>query len=165
MAGLCEGGNEPPVSKVMVFIKEPSMEDRAFDIFSPFKYNLWFSILAAVLVLYVVISSISCVYGCYGGRNVSEQYNFYSAWLYLLGSCCQQGNDKVPLTWSGRVVYLTSYLTVLIMYFAYTATFISFLNVKRFSLPFDDFKGLLEDGTYKIRMPHGSARVIPLQVI
>jgi hypothetical protein len=38
---------------------------------------------------------------------------------------------------------------------AYAATFVSFLPVQRYKLPFVDFKGLLMDGTYHIGMARG----------
>lgn len=42
---------------------------------------------------------------------------------------------------------------------AYSATFISFLAVRRHDLPFTDFSGLVADGTYKLGVLSGSARV------
>jgi hypothetical protein len=51
------------------------------------------------------------------------------------------------------------YLTAVILFVAYSATFISFLAVRRHDLPFTDFSGLVEDGTYRLGVLSGSARV------
>jgi hypothetical protein len=47
-------------------------------------------------------------------------------------------------------VYLTVYLTALILFIAYSATFISALAVSRPQLPFSTFRDLLNDGTFRI---------------
>jgi hypothetical protein len=51
------------------------------------------------------------------------------------------------------------HLTAVILFVAYSATFISFLAVHRHDLPFNDFSGLVEDGTYRLGVLSGSARV------
>jgi hypothetical protein len=47
-----------------------------------------------------------------------------------------------------------AYLTFLILFIAYSAIFISILAVDRYKLPFLDFKGLLDSGTYRLVMPN-----------
>ncbi|XP_023717063.1 uncharacterized protein LOC111869631 isoform X2 [Cryptotermes secundus] len=42
------------------------------------------------------------------------------------------------------------YVTAVIMTTSYAATFISFLAVRRYKLPFEDFEGLLKDGSYRL---------------
>ena len=64
-----------------------------------------------------------------------------------------------PGSYSSRLVYVTAYVTGLIMMAAYAATFVSFLTVQRYKLPFVDFKGLLKDGTYHIGMARGTGHV------
>jgi hypothetical protein len=51
---------------------------------------------------------------------------------------------------SCRVVYLTAYLTALVLFIAYSAIFISSLAVKRQDLPFSTFEDLLNEGTVRI---------------
>jgi hypothetical protein len=51
------------------------------------------------------------------------------------------------------------YLTAVILFVAYSAIFISFLAVRRHDLPFTDFSGLVEAGTYRMGVLSGSARV------
>jgi hypothetical protein len=74
--------------------------------------------------------------------------------------CCKfVGHDQTPKTVASRLVYLTTYLIALLLFVAYSATFISFLTVRRNDMPFNDFSGLLEDGTYNLGVLSGSARV------
>jgi hypothetical protein len=57
--------------------------------------------------------------------------------------CCPQLN-------SCRVVYLTTYLTAVILLASYSATLISFLTVRTVRLPFNDLEELLNAGTHKL---------------
>jgi hypothetical protein len=59
---------------------------------------------------------------------------------------------------------VTSYFTAVIVLVAYSATFISFLTVRRTVLPFTDFKGLLYDGTYKLGVFPDSAQMYYFEV-
>ncbi|PNF35916.1 hypothetical protein B7P43_G06976 [Cryptotermes secundus] len=66
------------------------------------------------------------------------------------------GHDTTPQFWSCRLLYLTSYLTYVILFTAYSAVFISILAVHQFAMPFLDFQGLLDIGTYRfgvVRLP------------
>ncbi|PSN36620.1 hypothetical protein C0J52_10458, partial [Blattella germanica] len=67
-------------------------------------------------------------------------------------------------TFQARLVYLISYLTATVLCVAYTAALISFLNVQKLTLPFTDFETLLEDGSYRLSAPVGSARLSYFQV-
>jgi hypothetical protein len=42
---------------------------------------------------------------------------------------------------------------------AYSATFISFLAVRRSSLPFTTFEGMLQDGTYRLAIMDNSVEL------
>ncbi|KAJ4432549.1 hypothetical protein ANN_21172 [Periplaneta americana] len=48
-------------------------------------------------------------------------------------------------------------MTATVLLLAYSATFISVLSVRKINLPFVDFKTMVLDGTYKLRMPPDSA--------
>jgi hypothetical protein len=50
------------------------------------------------------------------------------------------------------------------LYMAYCATFISYLTVQTNELPFRDFQGFLNDGTYKLGTKYGSAQKAYLKV-
>jgi hypothetical protein len=52
----------------------------------------------------------------------------------------------------------------MVLFMAYCATFISHLTLPRRELPFRDFQGLLNDGTYTFGVLHGSAHESYLKV-
>jgi hypothetical protein len=52
----------------------------------------------------------------------------------------------------------------MVLFMAYSATFISHLTVQRRELPFTDFQGFLNDGTYKLGAGYGSAHEAYLKV-
>jgi hypothetical protein len=67
------------------------------------------------------------------------------------------GHDFTPKSSSCRLVYLTAYLTAVILLSAYSAALISFLTKKSIALPFRNLQGLLKDGTYKLGVRENSA--------
>jgi hypothetical protein len=69
-----------------------------------------------------------------------------------------------PRSWPCRLIYLTTYVTFMVLFMAYCATFISHLTVRRRELPFRDFQGFLNDGTYKLGAVYGSAHEAYLKV-
>jgi hypothetical protein len=71
--------------------------------------------------------------------------------MHCTGSCVMwTGHERTPQSWPCRLVYLTAYLTSVVLFAAYSATFISFLTVQHNSLPFETFEEILQDGTYKL---------------
>lgn len=66
------------------------------------------------------------------------------------------GREEMPSSWPCRVVYFTSYVVGFVLVAAYSAELVSFLAVQREELPFINFRGLLEDGTYKLGVTKGA---------
>jgi hypothetical protein len=63
---------------------------------------------------------------------------------------CAGTEAQGPRLNSCRVVYLTTYLTAVVMLASYSATLISFLTVRTAKLPFNDIEEFLKDGTHKL---------------
>ena len=63
--------------------------------------------------------------------------------------CVTGQPDEVKST-SGRIVIFTTYMTSLIVMAAYSAFLTSSLAVQHTDLPFRDFQGLLNDGSYRL---------------
>jgi hypothetical protein len=74
------------------------------------------------------------------------------------------GHVNVPKTTSSRVVYLTAYVTAAVITTSYAATFISFLAVRRYKLPFEDFEGILKDGSYRLGLNRATGHINSFQV-
>ncbi|XP_069696058.1 glutamate receptor U1-like [Periplaneta americana] len=146
-------------SRVMVYIKEPGMEDSKLShILLPFSSKLWLTITGIILTVGVLM----CVAWSTGIRHGILDV-FYPSY-YLLESCffafyifCQQGQDATSRSWSFRLVLLTAFVTAVILFASYSAIFTSFLTVRTHDLPFTDFRGFLSDGTYKLGIIEGSA--------
>jgi len=75
------------------------------------------------------------------------------------------GHNVTPTFWSFRLVYVTSYLMTVVLFAAYSATFVSFLTARPYRLPFTDFQGLLNNGKYKLGIQFGSTNQNYFQVI
>jgi hypothetical protein len=56
------------------------------------------------------------------------------------------------------VVYFTACVTIMLVFLAYSDSFIMHLTVRRYDLPFVDFRGLVEDGRYEVGTTSGSYR-------
>jgi heme A synthase len=75
------------------------------------------------------------------------------------------GHNVAPTPWSCRLVYVTSYLTAVVLFAAYSGTFVSFLTTRCYQLPFTDFQGLLSNGKYQLGIQLGSSNTNYFQVI
>ena len=100
--------------------------------------------------------------------NTSE----FQVYLLLQSTCATAlmhahptGNNISPNFWPCRLVYVTSNLMAVVLFAAYSATFISFLTVRSYQLPFTDFQGLASNGKYKLGMVFGSGNMYYFQVI
>ena len=74
----------------------------------------------------------------------------------LIYLCVTGQPDEVKNT-SGRIIILTSYMTSLVFMAAYSAFLISTLAVQHHNLPFRDFQGLLNDGSYRLGVMSNSS--------
>lgn len=59
------------------------------------------------------------------------------------------GNDRTPVAFPIRTVYITAYLTYAVLFAAYSGVYISMLAVEHDSLPFTDFHSLLGTGIFR----------------
>ncbi|XP_069681551.1 probable glutamate receptor [Periplaneta americana] len=147
--------------KTRLLIKEKrSLELTWGEFLRPFTTRLW-CVHFLSLILTGICFSVTYVIGRRQGREIgvnSTLHNIYDAFFYTYASFCQQGQSSTPRTLSCRVVYLTSYLTAVVVMAGYSAFLISFLatrETRRF--PFTSFKEFLEDGTYNLEMVANSA--------
>ena len=84
------------------------------------------------------------------------QYNL--SYCQDLVSCTNEGESRdvagigkdCPQLSSFRVVYMTTYLTAVILLGAYSGTLVSFLAVRSASLPFTDLEDVVQAGTHKL---------------
>jgi hypothetical protein len=70
---------------------------------------------------------------------------------------CVTGQPDEVNTTSGRIVLFTIYMTSLVVLAAYSAFLTSSLAVQHQELPFKDFQGLLDDGSYRMGVTSNSS--------
>jgi hypothetical protein len=70
------------------------------------------------------------------------------------------GYYVTPLACAGRVVYFTSHLCAIVLMAGYAGNYISFLSAGRpMVMPFTSWRGMLEDGSYRLGAMSRSAQV------
>ncbi|XP_021920300.1 glutamate receptor 2-like isoform X1 [Zootermopsis nevadensis] len=103
----------------------------------------------------LLISALLCTL-FYNGSETTN-YRLYNSIFYVFYIFCQQSAGISPRSWASRLIHFTTHITFLIVFIAYSANFISHLTVQRSRLPFSDFQGLLDDGTYGLGVVYNNA--------
>jgi hypothetical protein len=90
---------------------------------------------------------------CFGYSYIPTKILNYTISFYIV-----TGHGTTPDCLSCLEVYLTAYLTGVVLLAAYSGALVSFLAVQtRSQLPFEGFQGLLQHESYSIGMIPGSA--------
>ena len=76
-----------------------------------------------------------------------------------------KGQSTTPTSIPGRIVSLVVYLLAVIIYMSYSASLISSIMTRKHVLPFTDFEGFLEDGSYTLGAQQSSAELDFFKVI
>ncbi|XP_033609385.1 probable glutamate receptor isoform X2 [Cryptotermes secundus] len=138
-------------SRVTVYVRKPNATfSPARQILTPFALKLWRVIGLTVLLIAVLLSAVS-----YNSKETAN-YRIYNSIFYTINIFCQQ-SSFLPRTWPCRLICLTAYVTFMVLLMAYSASSISYLTVQRYQLPFRDFQGLLDDGTYGLGVVYDNA--------
>ncbi|PSN34588.1 Ionotropic receptor 115 [Blattella germanica] len=142
------------------FIRKPRNEGVQWNGFlQPFSNSLWFSICGWVVLLSILLTTFHFLGRRYGNSEVDDppKYRIVDSFHYMLGIFCAQGQDKEPRSPSCRLVWFIAYITSVTLLAAYSAALVSFLTREHEVMPFNNFKGLLEDGSYKFGVVGDSA--------
>ncbi|KAJ4432288.1 hypothetical protein ANN_20906, partial [Periplaneta americana] len=154
--------------KYSVYIKKPEVEFSSIQrILSPLTPMTW-TIVCACAFVFVFLLLFACSIGKrYTDLQDTQESSILDFLVPVLGIFCQQGKlyvvftgqDIAPNSWPCRLITFTAYLTAITMFVAYTATFISFLTVTHYHMPFKDFQGILDDGTYRLGILASAASI------
>ncbi|XP_023717024.1 probable glutamate receptor [Cryptotermes secundus] len=136
--------------KKMLYIKDPGFKSPSTRLLLPFAPWAWRAILAAFLTFVTLLTVTWHLSGTNRTPQKEEKYNLYNSVFHVAGIFCMQSNYTTPKIHSCRMVNLTAYFTATLLFLAYCDSFITHLTVRRFDLPFTDFKGVLEDGSYQV---------------
>jgi hypothetical protein len=142
----------------------------------PFSLQLWLLVIMTQLVIVVCLNMFNRFKLWCFGRISSESPDSHDS-VYSLGMFFMQGQGKAVLmcafisafkpqqnvevflisgvttktrVTSQRMLCLVAQLTALTLHTGYTAFFISFLSVQKFSLPFDSLRELVDIGSYRL---------------
>ncbi|KAJ4432603.1 hypothetical protein ANN_21226 [Periplaneta americana] len=150
---------------VTVYIRQPDIVMSTLQqILSPFSLEVWLVIMTIVVSLIASLASIWRLYSTHFSTRDDNAFNIQEYTTHVLGIFLLQGHGATLRILSWRLVYFVTYFLSTVLFIAYSAKFISNLSVRRPSLPFTDFEGLLEDGSYKIRLLAGNVYGKYLQV-
>ncbi|XP_063233588.1 glutamate receptor ionotropic, kainate glr-3-like [Bacillus rossius redtenbacheri] len=139
-----------------VFIPAPGGHELNWSSFSsPFSAGLWGWLLGSLPPVATLAWGAQRLGGRERARGWRHGYSY--ALLSVLRPVCQQGLEDPPRSWSCRAIFLTLYLTMQILYSAYSAALVSSLAKQTFTLPFADIGGLLRDGSYDFYVSQMSA--------
>ncbi|KDR09318.1 hypothetical protein L798_00999, partial [Zootermopsis nevadensis] len=139
--------------KFHVFVRQPDGLQLEWDTYlAPFSVRLWLTVVLLVLLIALLLPNLYSLGRRHGIAEATQvPFKFKDSLFYVFGAFCQQGMEpSCPQLSACRVLYLTTYLTAVILLAAYSATLISFLSVKNAELPFSTLEELLKAGTHKL---------------
>ncbi|RLU16068.1 ObirIr14 [Ooceraea biroi] len=141
------------ISRNSLFIKEPDMCGvKWFGYLQAFRFHTWFGISMIVVITPLLLSFMKI---CCESRNIADllSENFLHVW----GIFCQQALIDFPRPSSLRIAYFTIFLTAILISAYYSAALVCFLTACTHVLPFRTIDEFVEDGSYKLIVPRGSA--------
>ncbi|PSN36657.1 hypothetical protein C0J52_24933 [Blattella germanica] len=140
--------------RTYVFIKEPdSIPMKWTDFIRPFSVELRCLVVGIYIILSFVLWFTQVV-----DKWRKRDYRINDAMFAVFATFCTQSQDLEKIRGPCRIVFFTSHLTALVLMAGYSASLISTLASREISLPFHDFQGLLEDGSYKVGVLTNSAQ-------
>ncbi|XP_063995868.1 glutamate receptor 1-like [Diachasmimorpha longicaudata] len=120
--------------------------------FGAFKADVWTLIIGLIIVAPIVLTVIR--------YTKKRKYVFSTAvehYLYVWGIYCQQGLSEFPDETALRILYVSIFISALVVSAAYSASLTSFLTVSSIYLPFNSMEEFANDGRYKLIVLQDSA--------
>ncbi|KAI4485059.1 hypothetical protein M0802_012817 [Mischocyttarus mexicanus] len=141
------------VSKNSLFIQEPhKFSFKWSSFFLTFSFSIWISIFGVIIVTSILLIFLKKNIGDVQKIGCLLSGNFLEIW----GIFCQQGLSDFPENISLRIVYITIFLSAVVLSAAYSAALISFLTTTNVILPFRSLEEFVEDGSYQLYVFRGS---------
>nr|XP_012235170.1 PREDICTED: glutamate receptor 3-like [Linepithema humile] len=145
------------VSKSSLFIKEPeTCGVKWLGYFQVFNLQIWIA-----LIMVIAITPLLLLYMKYymqtfhGFRHVINLIS--DNYLCIWGIFCLQSLIDFPSSSPLRLAYFTIILTAVLIMTHYSAALVSFLTACNTILPFRTIDEFVNDGTYELIVPRGSA--------
>ncbi|XP_014467502.1 PREDICTED: uncharacterized protein LOC106740710 [Dinoponera quadriceps] len=141
------------ISRNDLYVKEPGICGVKWQgYFQAFHSRTW----VATLVLIAITPLLLCLMKiCRGSRNIADLIS--DNFIYIWGIFCQQALTEFPSPSSLRIAYFTIFCTAILISAYYSAALVCFLTACVRVLPFRTIDEFVNDGTYRLIVPRGSA--------
>ncbi|XP_063995853.1 glutamate receptor 1-like isoform X2 [Diachasmimorpha longicaudata] len=113
--------------------------------FKAFATDVWLVIIGLLLTMPLFLTIIK-----YKRKKFRLFPLLIEHYSYVWGIYCQQGLAEFPVEAPLRIVYVSIFISSLVVSAAYAASLISFLAVSSSYLPFNTVEQFAADGTYKL---------------
>ncbi|PSN40521.1 Ionotropic receptor 154 [Blattella germanica] len=149
-------------SSLSIFIKRARSEDNSLDqLLKPLSDALWVAV-GCIVLLASALLTVAWLYADRGihRRGTETEYNLTNSLFYVFGIFCQSAHGLATNSWSTRLVIINSNALGFVVYGAYSAMLFSFLAIRKYQIPFNDIKDLMDDGRYKLGLLTNSAHFL-----
>ncbi|XP_069700768.1 glutamate receptor U1-like [Periplaneta americana] len=144
-----------------MFIKKPETSEQTWNgYFTPFQLELWLTWSVSLLFLATSLWLTEKIWFKHISTvvHVDNYFSFFQSLLCAFAAFCYTGHSRTPVSLPCRIIYLTIYLTSVVMMASYSASLISHVLIKVYEMPFEDFEGFLRDGRYQLGMRANGAQ-------
>ncbi|THK33013.1 glutamate receptor 1 [Diachasma alloeum] len=134
------------VGYARIYIQKPNGAHVKWNAyFKAFATDVWVVIIGLLVTMPLFLTLIK-----YKRRKFSLFPLVVEHYSYVWGIYCQQALAEFPAETPLRIVYLSIFISSLVVSAAYAASLISFLAVSSSYLPFNTVEQFAADGTYKL---------------
>uniref|UniRef100_A0A0C9RN71 Gria1 protein n=1 Tax=Fopius arisanus TaxID=64838 RepID=A0A0C9RN71_9HYME len=134
------------VGYTRIYIQKPNGAHVKWNAyFKAFAMDVWMVIIGLLVTIPLFLTLIK-----YKRRKFCLFPLVVEHYSYVWGIYCQQGLSEFPEETPLRIVYLSIFISSLVVSAAYAASLISFLAVSSSCLPFNTMEQFADDGTYKL---------------
>uniref|UniRef100_T1JPB5 Ionotropic glutamate receptor L-glutamate and glycine-binding domain-containing protein n=1 Tax=Strigamia maritima TaxID=126957 RepID=T1JPB5_STRMM len=125
----------------------------------PFGWQIWALITTSIIISGVLIYITSRVSPNSARKTttdpielakIKDQFSILDCLFAVYNGINQQGSDLEPREISGKIIFVSVYLSFVIIFSSYTSVFTSFLTVKSNKIVFESLKEIYDNKDYKI---------------
>ncbi|CAH8841915.1 unnamed protein product [Trichobilharzia szidati] len=134
-----------------ILIKVPDQNEELFQMFLPFRYDIWLCLVASVFIaalaitLFSIISPFSAWNLALPGATSDEVSIYHSIW-FTVGGMLMQGQELRAIAGSARTVTLLYWLLVLVIQATWQADLTAFLTRNVVQIPVSSLDDLANSG-------------------
>ncbi|XP_008546980.2 ionotropic receptor 25a [Microplitis demolitor] len=135
-------------SGILIVMRKPVKETSLFKFMTVLKYQVWLSIVGAIVATAIMIWILD-KYSPYSASNNKQLYPYpcreftlKESFWFALTSFTPQGGGEAPKALSSRVLVAAYWLFVVLMLATFTANLAAFLTVERMQVPVQSLEQL-----------------------